>query len=55
MGIILEGDFRKHMVLLDKFRKMYPEFDFRAKAISRYAAMVFAARGMVIMDAPRRT
>ncbi len=52
MGIILEGDFRKHTVVLDAFRKACPGTDFRAKRISGEAALVFAARGMKIMTAP---
>ncbi len=52
MGIILQGDFRKHMVVLETFRNLHPETDFRAKRISDKAAMIFAARGMTIMTAP---
>lgn len=52
MGIILKGDFRKHMVVLDTFRNLHPESDFRAKRISEKAAGIFSARGMTIMTAP---
>jgi hypothetical protein len=52
MGIILKGDYRKHMEVLVTFRNLYPQSDFRAKRISEHVATVFSTRGMPIMTAP---
>ncbi len=51
-GIILEGDYHKHLVVLESMRKKFAPTDFRARRISGKAALVFAARGMRIMTAP---
>jgi hypothetical protein len=51
-GIILEGDYHKHLVLLETLRKKFAPIDFRAKRISDKATLVFATHGMKIMTAP---
>ena len=51
-GMILSGDYRTHLVALEILRKDFKPFDFRAKHISGAAAMILAARGMTIIDAP---
>lgn len=51
-GIILEGDYHKHLVVLETMRKKFAPTDFRAKRISGKAAFVFAARGVRILTAP---
>jgi len=51
-GIILEGDYRKHVHLLETLRHKCKPFDFRAKRISGPNALVLVTNGMQILTAP---
>jgi hypothetical protein len=51
-GIILNGEYRKHVDALEVMRKTYPGSDFRARHITEHEVEVLAKNGMTIMTAP---